>query len=107
MATANPAPVLAGWYVISLRPSGAHGPIRRAAAALGARVLPISTLRLLPLDAGVALDAALACAIVSARRTRLASLLRRRRPAASDAAILKAQDVLDDLQKLLKVSRIG
>lgn len=28
-------------------------------------------------------------------------------PAASDAAILKAQDVLDDLQKLLKVSRIG
>lgn len=28
-------------------------------------------------------------------------------PAASDAAILKAQDLLDDLQKLLKVSRIG
>ncbi len=28
-------------------------------------------------------------------------------PPASDAAILKAQDVLDDLQKLLKVSRIG
>ncbi|MEL0027384.1 MAG: hypothetical protein VW625_01760 [Perlucidibaca sp.] len=28
-------------------------------------------------------------------------------PPASDAAILRAQDVLDDLQKLLKVSRIG
>lgn len=28
-------------------------------------------------------------------------------PPASEAAILKAQDVLDDLQKLLKVSRIG
>lgn len=64
MANANPAPVLAGWYVISLRPSGSHGPVRRAAAALGARVLPISTLRLLSMDAGVALDAALACPLV-------------------------------------------
>jgi uroporphyrinogen-III synthase len=64
MAKPSPAPVLAGWYVISLRPSGAHGPVRRAAAALGARVLPISTLRLLSLDAGVALDAALACPVV-------------------------------------------
>ena len=36
MAKPNPAPVLAGWYVISLRPSGAHGPVRRAAATLGA-----------------------------------------------------------------------
>ena len=64
MAKPNPAPVLAGWYVISLRPSGAHGPVRRAAATLGARVLPVSTLRLLSMDAGVALDAALACSIV-------------------------------------------
>ncbi|HEU0154184.1 MAG TPA: uroporphyrinogen-III synthase [Arenimonas sp.] len=64
MASPSPAPVLAGWYVISLRPSGAHGPVRRAAAALGARVLPISTLRLLSMDAGVALDAALACPIL-------------------------------------------
>lgn len=64
MAKPSPAPVLAGWYVISLRPSGAHGPVRRAAAALGARVLPISTLRLLSVDAGVALDAALACPVL-------------------------------------------
>ena len=27
---------LSGWYVISLRPPGQHGPIRRAAAAQGA-----------------------------------------------------------------------
>lgn len=64
MADPNPSLVLAGWYVISLRPSGAHGPVRRAAAAMGARVLPISTLRLLSTDAGVALDAALACPVV-------------------------------------------
>ncbi len=64
MANPSPAKVLAGWYVISLRPSGAHGSVRRAAAALGARVLPISTLRLLSLDAGVALDAALACPVL-------------------------------------------
>lgn len=64
MAKPRPAQVLSGWYVISLRPSGAHGPVRRAAAVLGARVLPVSTLRLLSLDAGVALDAALACPLL-------------------------------------------
>lgn len=37
---------LAGWYVISLRPVGAHAPVRRAAAALGARVVACSPLRL-------------------------------------------------------------
>lgn len=55
---------MAGWYVISLRPSGGHAPLRRAAAALGARVLPVSTLRLVPVDAGPALPAALACPFV-------------------------------------------
>ncbi|TNJ33174.1 uroporphyrinogen-III synthase [Arenimonas terrae] len=61
MAKPRSTPLLAGWYVISLRPSGGHAPVRRAAAALGARVLPLSTLRLAALDAGVALAAALAC----------------------------------------------
>jgi uroporphyrinogen-III synthase len=54
-------PTLAGWYVISTRPSGCHEPVRRAAVALGARMLPLSTLRLQALPAGPALDAALAC----------------------------------------------
>jgi uroporphyrinogen-III synthase len=61
MTQARSAPALAGWYVISLRPSGGHAPVRRAAAALGAHVLPLSTLRLAALDAGIALAAALAC----------------------------------------------
>ena len=56
--------MLAGWYVISLRPSGGHAPVRRAAAALGARVFPLSTLKLVTMDAGPALPAALACPIV-------------------------------------------
>lgn len=51
--------MLSGWYVISLRPSGAHAPVRRAAARQGARVLAISTLALARLDAGAALGAAL------------------------------------------------
>lgn len=57
--------MLAGWYVISLRPSGGHAPVRRAAAALGARVFPLSTLKLVAMDAGPALPAALACPIVA------------------------------------------
>ncbi len=56
--------MLAGWYVISLRPSGDHGAVRRAARAHGARVLPLSTLRRVPMDAGPALTAALACPVV-------------------------------------------
>ena len=55
------APTLAGWYVISLRPSGTHDPVRRAAVARGARLLPLSTLRLVALPAAPALQAALAC----------------------------------------------
>jgi uroporphyrinogen-III synthase len=83
MAKPNPAPVLAGWYVISLRPSGAHGPIRRAAAALGARVLPISTLRLLSMDAGVALDAALACPVLVFTSPAAVRFARAQRPLAA------------------------
>jgi uroporphyrinogen-III synthase len=64
MDKAGSAPTLAGWYVISLRPSGGHAPVRRAAAALGARLLPVSTLKLVPVDAGPALAAALACPLV-------------------------------------------
>jgi uroporphyrinogen-III synthase len=56
--------MLAGWYVISLRPSGGHAPVRRAAATLGARVFPVSTLKLVAMDAGPALPAALACPVV-------------------------------------------
>lgn len=64
MDKAAGAPALAGWYVISLRPSGSHGPVRRAAAALGARVLAVSTLALRERPAGPALQAALACPAV-------------------------------------------
>lgn len=42
MAFAEPP----GWYVISLRPQGEHGTMRRAAAAHGARVLALSPWRL-------------------------------------------------------------
>jgi uroporphyrinogen-III synthase len=64
MEKAASAPALAGWYVISLRPSGSHGPVRRAAAALGARTLAVSTLALRERPAGPALQAALACPLV-------------------------------------------
>lgn len=61
MIRTTAASTLAGWYVISLRPSGCHEPVRRAAASLGARLLPLSTLRLQALPAQPALAAALAC----------------------------------------------
>jgi uroporphyrinogen-III synthase len=64
MAKPGSEPILAGWYVISLRPSGDHGAVQRAARKHGARVLPMSTLRRVPLDAGPALAAALACPVV-------------------------------------------
>lgn len=64
MEEARSAPALAGWYVISLRPSGSHGPVRRVAAAHGARVLAVSTLALRERPAGPALQAALACPVV-------------------------------------------
>jgi uroporphyrinogen-III synthase len=38
--------LLSGCYVISLRPVGAHAPMRRAAAAHGARVLALSPWRI-------------------------------------------------------------
>ena len=59
MAFAEPP----GWYVISLRPQGEHGPMRRAAAAHGVRVLSLSPWRLQWYDDSatrVALERALA-----------------------------------------------
>lgn len=44
-AHASPGP-LTGCYVISLRPVGGHGAVRRAAAALGARTLALSPWRI-------------------------------------------------------------
>lgn len=41
---------LSGCYVISLRPVGGHGTVRRLAAALGARTLALSPWRIEPLD---------------------------------------------------------
>ena len=52
---------LQGWYVISLRPLGQHGPLRRQATRLGARSFAVSTLRLAMLPAGEALAEALRC----------------------------------------------
>ena len=60
---------LAGCYVISLRPVGAHASLRRAAAAQGARVLALSPWRIeTPSDAATrrALREALAADIVIA-----------------------------------------
>jgi uroporphyrinogen-III synthase len=54
-------PILSGWYVLSLRPLREHGPVRRAAARLGARCVALSTQALEPVPAGRALAAALAC----------------------------------------------
>jgi uroporphyrinogen-III synthase len=56
----SPSSPLAGWYVISLRPLGQHVNLRRAAERRKARVFAISTLRLSALDAGTALNQALA-----------------------------------------------
>src|SRR5690606_38148577 len=42
---------LAGCTVLSLRPVGGHAPLRRAAAAEGARLLALSPWRLAPRDA--------------------------------------------------------
>jgi uroporphyrinogen-III synthase len=56
-------PPLAGCYVISLRPVGAHASLRRAAAAQGARLLALSPWRLQARDDDAtrdALDVALA-----------------------------------------------
>lgn len=52
---------LQGWYVISLRPLGQHGALRRRASALGARTFALSSLRLQALPAGDALAEALRC----------------------------------------------
>ncbi|GAB2499158.1 hypothetical protein GCM10027266_16750 [Arenimonas alkanexedens] len=57
--------------------------MRREAAALGAKVLPISTLRLLSLDAGVALDAALACPVLLFTSPAAVRFARAQRPLAS------------------------
>lgn len=46
MASTPQRPILQGCYVISLRPVGAHAPMRRAAAARGARVLALSPWRI-------------------------------------------------------------
>lgn len=60
--TASSKLVLAGWYVISLRPSGEHAAVRRAAAVLGATTFALSTLRLRALPATADRARALACA---------------------------------------------
>lgn len=51
---------LSGWYVISLRPTGGHDGLRRAAARCGARLLPMSPIALRALPAGDSLRLALA-----------------------------------------------
>src|SRR3546814_20904235 len=51
---------LRDWTILSLRPSGEHAALRRAAARLGARVIAVSPLTLKPMAAGAALARALA-----------------------------------------------
>lgn len=74
---------LAGWYVISLRPSGSHAPVRHAATPLGARTLSISTLALRPLPAVAALQAALACPLVIVTSPAAVQFARRQLPLAA------------------------
>lgn len=53
--------LLREWYVISTRPLGQHAGVRRSAAALGARVFSLSTLRLQAVNAAAALPRVLRC----------------------------------------------
>lgn len=67
MCPAPASSLLAGYYVISLRPAGAHGGLRRAAARLGARTFALPPWRLVFHDdapARAALREALAADIV-------------------------------------------
>lgn len=50
MPSHTPRPGSPRWYVISLRPSGQHGPMRRAAAVHGAGVLALSPWSIEPTD---------------------------------------------------------
>jgi len=52
---------LDGWYVISLRPLGQHGGVRRITAKFGAKTFALSTLRLQPIDAKKSLRQVLRC----------------------------------------------
>lgn len=74
---------MAGWYVISTRPLQQHGGVRRAAAAIGARVFAVSTLRLLPLAAGPELSAALRCPRVIATSPAAVRLAHAQQPLAA------------------------
>lgn len=76
------------WYVISLRPQGEHGALRRAAARVGARTVALSPWKLVPLEdahARAALEAALAAPRVvftspaAVRAAARLAVLRRRR----------------------------
>jgi uroporphyrinogen-III synthase len=78
----------AAWYVISLRPIGQHGPLRRAAGSAGARCIAVSTTRITPDDDAATrkqLRAALAAQVVvftspnAVRCAAALSPLRRRR----------------------------
>lgn len=80
MAGTRTDPGLAGWYVISLRPSGQHAAVRRAAAARGARTLPVSTVALRARDAGPTLAAALGCPVVIATSPAAVRFARGARP---------------------------
>lgn len=53
----RPAPAAAAWTLISLRPSGEHAPLRRAAARHGGRLLALSPWRLQTNDTAQALAA--------------------------------------------------
>lgn len=66
MSRASRKPTLQGWYVISTRPLGQHGGVRRSAAALGASVFALSTLRLIEIDARHSLQAVLRCRCIIA-----------------------------------------
>ena len=79
---------LAGCYVISLRPVGAHAPLRRAAAARGARVLALSPWRIetqadaatrRALQAALAADIVIATSPAAARAANALQALKRKR----------------------------
>ncbi|MEP6633907.1 MAG: uroporphyrinogen-III synthase [Luteimonas sp.] len=85
--TQSTAAALAGCYVISLRPVGAHAAMRRAAAAHGARLLALSPWKLVPRDD-------------DATRATLRDALAAKRVIATSPAAVRAANALSALSQV-------
>ena len=103
---ATDASPLAGWTVISLRPSGQHGALRAAAARVGARLLAMSPLAIEPRTDSAsrrALREALAADVVlftSPNAVRAAAALRRLQGARRQTLLAVGEGTRRALQRL-------